>query len=446
MKLKHRLSLFNVVTKLLLIVTLWFTLPYIVKKVIYTNADDELLEKKERFLHNLDNAEIKDFLLTSDSSEVYRNFTILHNEFTQLEVSTNQKTINKNLFYNDVRKIEEQESRYRILQHNFRYKKTNYQIEIGTNIKAIDDIIVLLHYMIIIIFLIVTVFTFTIDLFYVTHLLKPFHKIVKTKIDLINEPEKFNHIHIHSKTSEFTELDAALNNMMGRIMQAFVKEKQFIGNVSHELLTPIAVLKNRFENLIQNPSLDDIAIDKIADSLSNLDSMKKVINNLLLISRIDNKQFQTNDEININTILDDLIENLEDRIEERGISIIKNNQDNFNFKGNKILIQVMITNLITNAIKYNKPTGKITITDTCNKNHYTLIISNTGIGINTEQLTKIFDRFTRINFEQEGHGIGLAIVDSIAKLHGIEIQVESEINKRTSFKVLIPISQKLINS
>tara|TARA_R110000868_G_scaffold99653_4_gene274202 strand:- start:4902 stop:6224 length:1323 start_codon:yes stop_codon:yes gene_type:complete len=440
MKLKHRLSLFNIVTKLFLIIILWITLPYIVKKVIYNNADDELLEKKEKFVHNLDSKEIKDFLLANDSTEVYSNFTILHKEFTQLEISPNQKTISKDVFFNDQRKIENQEAEYRVLQHHFNYNTTNYQLELGTNIKAIDDLIVLLHYIIIIIFLIVTLFTFIIDLFYVSYLLKPFNKIVTTKIALINEPEKFNHILIHSKTSEFKDLDDALNNMMNRITDAFVKEKLFIGNVSHELLTPIAILKNRFENLIQNQSLDDIAIDKISNSLNTLDVMKKVINNLLLISRIDNKQFQTNEEININEIITELIGNLKDRIQEREIGVVKNIKESFHFKGNKTLIQVMIANLITNAIKYNKPFGNISVTDSWNNKHYTLLISDTGIGMNMEQLSRIFDRFTRINFEQDGHGIGLAIVDSIAKLHQIEIQVESEINQGTTFKIIFPIS------
>ncbi|WP_339920363.1 HAMP domain-containing sensor histidine kinase [uncultured Flavobacterium sp.] len=446
MKLKHRLSLFNIVTKLFLIIILWFVLPFIVQIVIYNNADDELLEKKEKFVHNLDSKEIKDFLLANDSTKVYDSFTILHKEFMQLEISPNQKKASKDLFYNDIRKIENQESEYRILQHHFRYNTTTYQIEIGTNIKAIDDIIALLHYIIIIIFLVVTFFTFIIDLFYVSYLLKPFREIVTTKIALINEPEKFNHVEIHSKTSEFKDLDDALNNMMSRITQAFIKEKQFIGNVSHELLTPIAILKNRFENLIQNQSLDDTAIDKISDSLNTLDAMKKVINNLLLISRIDNKQFQTNDDISINLIVSELIDNLEDRIQERELMVIKNISNNFKFKGNKTLVQIMLANLMTNAIKYNKPTGTITITDKFSDSHYTLIISDTGIGINEEQLTQIFNRFTRINFEQEGHGIGLAIVDSIARLNQIEIQVESEINKGTCFKVIFPIHKKLIIS
>lgn len=440
MKLKIRLSLFNILTKLVLMLALWFTLPYIVKKVIYNNADEELVEKKEKFLHKLDSKEIKDFLQANDSTKVYGNFTLLHKEFTQLEVSPNQKTISKDFFYNAFRKIEDQESEYRILQHHFSYQKTNYQIEIGTNIKAIDDIIALLHYIILIVFLIVTLITFIIDVFYVSYILKPFNKIINTKIALINEPEKFNHITIRSKTSEFNDLDNAINDMMNRIKQTFSQEKQFIGNVSHELLTPISILKNRFENLIQNQSLNDTAVDKISDSLNTLDAMKKVINNLLLISRIDNKQFQTNEEFNINSIITELIENLEDEIQERDLDVVKSNKEDFSFKGNKTLIQVMIANLITNAIKYNTPSGNITITDTWDSKYYTLIISDTGIGMNKEQLSQIFDRFTRINFDQEGHGIGLAIADSIAKLHQIEIQAESEINEGTTFKIIFLIA------
>jgi signal transduction histidine kinase len=440
MKLKHRLSLFNIITKLLLILILWVSFPYIVKEVIYNNADDELLEKKEKFVHHLDSKEIKDFLLANDSTEVYGNFTILHKEFTQLEVSPNQKTIRKDVFYNDIRKIENQESEYRILKHNFKYKSTNYQLEVGSNIKEINDIIVLLHYIIVITFLLVSIFMFIIDSFYVSNLLKPFNKIIETKIRLINEPEKFKHQPIDSKTSEFKDLDNALNQMMHRITDIFIKEKQFIANVSHELLTPISILKNRFENLIQNQSLDDRAVDKISDSLNTLDSMKKVINNLLLISRIENKQYQTNEEININTIIEELLEHLEERVVEKKLVITNDMSQNFNFKGNKTLIQAMLSNLLTNAIKYNKRLGTITIADSIDNGHYILNITDSGIGMNNDQLAQIFNRFTRINFDQEGNGIGLAIVDSIAKLHQINIQVESELNQGTTFRVLFPIT------
>lgn len=440
MKLKHRLSLFNIITKLLLIVILWFSIPFIVKKTIYNNADANLIEKKEKFKYQLDSKEIKDFLLAKDSTAVYGNFTTLHNEFMQLEVSPNQKKISADNFFDDSRKIENQESEYRILQHNFKFQNIIYQLEIGSNIKALNDVINLLHYLIIITFLVVTLFTFVIDVFYVSYLLKPFNRIIETKIKLINEPEKFASIPLKSRTSDFEDLDKALNQMMSRITEVFIKEKQFISNVSHELLTPIAILKNRFENLIQNQSLDDVAIDKVSDSLNTLDAMKKVINNLLLISRIDNNQYTTNEIINIQEITAEISENLKEIIRQNKLVFTTNLQD-FNFIGNKTLIQILITNLMTNAIKYNKPFGKINITDILTDKQYSLIISDTGIGMNKEQLTPIFNRFTRINFDKEGHGIGLAIVDSISKLHQIEIQVSSKLNEGTTFTLIFPKTQ-----
>ena len=440
MKLKHKISLFNTLTKLLLVVILWFTFPYIVKKVVYNNADKKLLEKKEKFVNNLNSQEIKDFLTNSDSTEEYGSFSTFHDEFLTLSVAQNKNNGNTNVFYNDSRLIENEKSQYRILRHTFNYVNVKYQLEIGSNVKEIDDLIVLLHFIIIITFLIIAFFTYFIDMFYVSFLLRPFYKIVETKIKLIDEPEKFIAIPIDNTTSEFKDLDSALNQMMIRIRDLFLKEKQFIGNVSHELLTPIAILKSRFENLIQNKSLNDDAIDKISDSLNTLDAIKKVINNLLLISRIDNKQYQTNEKIKFDAIISELIKNFKDRIQDKHISITQNIVHKVHFIGNQTLIKILLGNLLTNAIKYNNKRGKIIITDAIENNQYTLTISDTGLGMTTEQASQIFNRFTRIHFDQEGQGIGLAIVDSIAKLHHIEIQVRSEINQGTTFTLLFPVS------
>jgi signal transduction histidine kinase len=443
MKLKNKLSLFNIITKLVLMIILLIAFPYIVKKVIYNNADKNLLEKKEKLVNNLDNKEIKDFLLNNDSTEVYGSFSTLHNEFIQLQVSSNQKAINQNVFFNDKRSIENKISEYRILQHNFTYNQVNYQFEIGSNIKEINDLIFLLHYTIIITFLVISTFMFVIDGAYISYLLKPFYKIVETKIRLINEPERFIHTPIDSKISEFKDLDIALNEMMHRIKELFLKEKQFIDNVSHELLTPISILKNRFENLIQNQSLDDTTVDKISDSLNTLDSMKKVIANLLLISRIDNKQYKTDEIIDFKEIIPDLITNLEDRIQEKNLLVTEDLKHKVIFYGNKTLIQILITNLLTNAIKYNNQNGSIIINDEFINDKYALILSNTGSGMSADQVSQIFNRFTRIDFEQEGQGIGLAIVDSIANLHQIEIQVTSAINQGTTFTLLFPKVEEL---
>lgn len=195
------------------------------------------------------------------------------------------------------------------------------------------------------------------------------------------------------------------------------------------------MLKNKLENLLQNESLDDNAVDKIAGSLKTLDMLKKIINNLLLISRIDNNQYELNEAINLREIISDLQEDLRDRIDDKEIHFQNKMENNFVFTGNKTLIHILIYNLVTNAIKYNKPQGKIIVEDGFADHHYFISVKDSGIGMDESQLEKIFSRFARISSDQEGQGLGLAIAKSIASFHHIEITVESELGKGTSFKL-----------
>jgi signal transduction histidine kinase len=231
--------------------------------------------------------------------------------------------------------------------------------------------------------------------------------------------------------------------MMNRISELFKKEKQFIANVSHELLTPIALLKNKFENLLQNDSLDDSAIDKIASSLKTLDMLKKVINNLLLISRIENHQYESNETINLGELLTDLYEDLKDRMDEKELTFTMNLQYDFQFIGNKTLIHILLYNLMVNAIKYNKKNGSITIIDGFLDSNYFLSVSDTGIGMNESQIDQIFNRFSRIDANEEGNGLGLAIADSIALFHHIIIEVASKLDEGTTFHLRFPNNEKL---
>ena len=284
--------------------------------------------------------------------------------------------------------------------------------------------------------------TFLADTVYIEYLLKPFYKIIDTKIRRVNEPEVFDHTPIKAKSRDFRELDLVLNQMMDRIAELFKKEKQFISNVSHELLTPIALLKSKFENLLQNESLDENAFDKIAGSLKTLDMLKKIINNLLLISRIENNQYEANEEIDFHEIINDVEEDLQDRIEDKGIQFVNEMKNGIIFRGNKTLLHILIYNLVTNAIKYNKPDGSIIVSDGFMLNQYFISIADSGIGMSDFQIENIFNRFARVSSDQEGQGLGLAIAKSIAVFHHIEIRVVSSMNKGTIFTLCFPEAAK----
>jgi len=442
MKIKHQLAIFNALTRLLVILVLWLMLPVLIENVVYKHISKSLLEKKQKFIEHLDKQEINDFIVRNDTTEIYASFSTLHSEFLQLSRLPLNSGVNKTDFITEPRTIEGEENDYRILQYQFIYEKTPYKLEIGSSLSEIKELTFTIRLFILVVLIVILAVTFLIDTFYIEYLLKPFYRIIDTKIRRVNEPETFNHTPINSHSADFQELDTVLNQMMIRISDLFKKEKQFIANVSHELLTPIALLKNKFENLIQNESLNDVAVDKIAASLKTLDMLKKIISNLLLISRIENNQYEVNEFVDFNELLNELAEDLEDRIEDKGLKFSKKLEHYFLFKGNKTLIHILLYNLIVNAIKYNREKGFITITDGFLNQNYYLSIADSGIGMNESQLKTIFNRFTRINANQEGQGLGLAIVDSIAHLHHIKIEITSIPNEGTTFLLLFPNNAK----
>jgi signal transduction histidine kinase len=442
-KIKHQLAIFNALTRLLVILILWLMLPILVENVVYRHINNGLLEKKHKFIEHLDKNEIDDFIENpDDSTETYSQFSTLHSEFLVLSRSPIKPNQKKAVFSNDFRIIEGEENEYRILQYHFTYENQGYQLEIGSSLSEVNDLTFIIRFFIIIVFVVILLITFLADTFYIEFLLKPFYKIIDTKIRRVNEPESFDHTPIKATSRDFRELDFVLNQMMDRITELFKKEKQFISNVSHELLTPIALLKNKFENLLQNSSLDDNAVDKIAGSLRTLDMLKKIINNLLLISRIENNQYQANEEINFHEIISDLQEDLLDRIDDREIQFLNKMQHDYIFTGNKTLIHILIYNLVTNAIKYNKPKGSIVVEDGFLEHQYFISITDSGIGMTSAQLENIFNRFARISSDQEGQGLGLAIAESIASFHHIEIKVTSQIKEGTTFMLLLPEAVK----
>lgn len=443
MKIKHQLAIFNALTRLLVIVVLWLMLPILVENVVYRHINNGLLEKKKKFIDHLDRNEINDFIENSDdSTETYSQFSTLHSEFLVLSKSPIKHNQKKAVFTNEYRIIEGEENEYRILQYHFTFDNQGYQLEIGSSLGEVKDLTFIIKFFIIIVFVVILFITFLADTFYIEYLLKPFYKIIDTKIRRVNEPEAFDHTPIKARSRDFRELDFVLNQMMDRIAELFKKEKQFISNVSHELLTPIALLKNKFENLLQNESLDDNAFDKIAGALRTLDMLKKIINNLLLISRIENNQYEANESINFHELITDLQEDLQDRMEDREIQFLNKMEHDFIFTGNKTLIHILIYNLVINAVKYNKPKGSILVTDGFLEDKYFISITDSGIGMTASQIENIFNRFARISSDQDGQGLGLAIADSIASFHHIEIKVTSVINEGTVFMLLFPVAAK----
>jgi signal transduction histidine kinase len=227
---------------------------------------------------------------------------------------------------------------------------------------------------------------------------------------------------------------------MKKVKDAFAIEKEFISNVSHELLTPISILNNRLENIVGDANTPHEVSEKIIESQKTLSRLSKIIKALLLISKIENAQYLKNGTVEINNLVEEVISEIEERLQQKNIELKKLIYDDFTFSPcNKSLLHTLVFNLINNAIKYNKENGTITITGRKKNHEYLLEIADTGIGIEKNQVDSVFDRFKKLKKgDENSYGLGLPIVKTIAVFHNLKIEVRSEINSGSSFIIHFP--------
>lgn len=433
MKLQVKFSLYNAITKIAIILVLGAIILFSLDRLAYNQLDNRLLKKKSKIIEHLNDDEI-DSLLNNQQS--FTDYNILKEEFIVLtDIPDNQKdSIAK--IYSEKREIEGDVEVYRILNYKFLYHTNWYNLEIGETMTALQSIKNIIRFYMLIVLVAALLITLITDYAFSNFLLKPFYLIIDKKINRVDDPTHYNYENIPTNTDDFKILDNSINSLMRKINTLFALEKQFIANVSHELLTPISILSTRFENMLNTPEIPVEHENKIYASLKTLNRLKVIINSLLLISKVENNQYLKTEEINLKQELIDIYEDLEDRIADKNINYTLHLEDDFNFTGNKALIHTLLMNIINNAIKYNVEGGNLSIAGKKNQQQYVLIISDTGSGMSKALVEDAFDRFKRGNTDESGFGLGLAIVQSIAKFHKIDVEIKSEEGKGTSISLI----------
>ena len=220
---------------------------------------------------------------------------------------------------------------------------------------------------------------------------------------------------------EFIALNQQLSKMTDRLRLDFQTLKEFTENASHELQTPLAALQNRLELLLQYPSLSSNALSSIADALRQTKRLSRLAQTLLLMTKIDNQQFSETKMVDLKSLILDKIDLFEPIIEDTNIKIETNFSHALTLKINPVLADILISNLLSNAIRHNIKNGNINIQLLDNQ----LIIENTGITAALND-TLIFKRFKKTG-NTEGVGLGLSLAEQICKNYGFNIQYAFEI-------------------
>lgn len=442
MKLQTKFALYNAFSKTALLLVLIALLPYAIDQAAYLHIDYRLKQKKDKVLNNSNKNGINDFL-QKEQKTAAGSYNILKEEYISIEKTHTPIPNNLNIS-TDERKIDNDIYTYRVLSYTFRHNGQLYLLEIGESLGTIAALKTTLFSLTLILLLVVITISLVSDISYTKYLLRPLGEIIERKLKQIDHPSAFKFIMVGTTTNDFKYLDQSINEMMFRIKDAFRIEKEFISNVSHELLTPISIIQNRFDNLLNEEKVPDVLKVKLVESQRTLFRLKKIIKTLLLISKIENHQYLKEDKVKLEELVEEVIEEIRDRALSGNIHIQHSLEPFVIEEANKELLFTLFFNLLNNAIKYNNENGSIKIAGNFFKNSYVLTISDTGIGISKEHLDHIFDRFKKAGSnEPDSYGIGLAIVKTVADFHKVDLDIESEPGCGTTIKLIFNVSEQV---
>ena len=228
---------------------------------------------------------------------------------------------------------------------------------------------------------------------------------------------------------EFRRLNEAAAQAVERSEQLFKQQKQFIGNASHELQTPLAVCNNRIEWLLDNTELTEEQMEELFITMHTLNYIVRLNKSLLFLSRIDNGQFTDSRPVEINSIVKRLLDDYKEIFSHYEAQISLEEQGRLTITMNETLAEALVSNLLKNAFIHNKEQGHVRVTIQTNS----LTLANTG---QTEPLDSehIFERFYQGSKKKESTGLGLAIAEAICRQYGLHISYRYQ-NKEHIFRL-----------
>lgn len=284
-----------------------------------------------------------------------------------------------------------------------------YELELKISILERDDMVEAILWYLGALFLMFLICTSIGTRLILQSVFRPLHRLLDW-LRLIQPGEEVPVLDNPTKIREFKELGDAAVDMSNRSYKAYEEQKQFIENASHELQTPLAIVRGKVELLAENESMTEEQLKELDEIYSTLGRAVRLNKSLLLLSRIENGQYTEAEDVSVDEILDELLSDLMDIYEWKNIRLVRTKGEKpFVIRCNHSLAHILVSNLVKNSLLHNRVGGELRIITTSTS----LAVMNTGD--HPLDGEKLFHRFYRsIDGKKDSTGLGLAIARSIA--------------------------------
>jgi len=403
MKLLARYNRVNIAATILVLLVGGLCYYFILRFVLIHQLDKDLKVEEQ---------EVKDYVQRNNSLPNAANYKDQKVVFEPDEsVLIKRKIFSVNLY--DTAEDEQQQGRQLIFTINSAGK--NYKVTITKSQQETEDLVKLIVMLTLAIVVLLLMVLFIINRFVLNKLWLPFNNTLQ-QLKQFNLSNKTAINLKDTNISEFIELNAAVTAMSNSVLKDYDALKSFTENASHEIQTPLAVIKSKLELLMQAENFSETQMHYIQNIQEEISRLSKLNQSLLLLTKIDNQQFKDTEKVDIANIITKHLNNYEELISAKEIALTKNISEGNFVVMNKVMAEILVSNLITNAIKHNVERGSITIE--LNKDQLTVSNSGPVLATNPKEL---FERFKKDKVNSESLGLGLSIVKKICEQYHFKV-------------------------
>jgi heavy metal sensor kinase len=399
----------------------------------------------ERYLENVLGRKPKGkFIQIMDASgKIGAKMNDVETEILPSNFKTLERVLNGEVVYETIERVHPKLRMVTIpIIENKENKKVTSIVQVGTSLEDFDETMRKLF--IIMIIGIPTSIAVSIvgGYFLAKKAFRPVDQIRKAavKITLSNLGEK---IDIGSRRDELGRLARTFNEMISRLRDSFLRINQFSIDVSHELKTPLTILKGQTEVALRKNRDNEDYKNILKSNLEEINRMAEIIDDLLLLSKADTKEVKLNTEdVSLRDLIADVCMNVKIFADNKGIGLMIKELEDVKIKGDELKLRRMFLNIVENGIKYTQPGGKVEISSFLNNGNVQIDIRDNGVGIAEEDIKFVFDRFYRgdkSRKRESGSGLGLSISKWIAEIHKGTIEVKSRLSEGSLFSIKLPI-------
>lgn len=304
----------------------------------------------------------------------------------------------------------------RMLRSAFELDDNFYIIKIISPMIEKNDMVKQMAINISVLFVLIFISVMVVNMFVLRRMWLPFYLMVD-KLKHFRIGQMNGELDVKTKTYEFNELQDAVNMMITHVGDAFLQQKQFVGDAAHELQTPLAILGNKIDSLMESGELNSSQIEKMQNLAITVNRMVRLNKSLLLLSKIDSRQFLGCVDVSINMLVDSIVEEIDELAQYKGVAVKVSHVAPLHATMDESLANVLISNIIRNSLSHNVNPGRIEIVIDGTR----LLICNSG---KSEPLSEdvIFNRFYKAGSHSGGSGLGLSIVKAICNHYSFTIK------------------------